>query len=176
MKLADALIIAERVKSVLAPHCDRIEIAGGCRRLKPEPHDIEIVAIPKSIGSQDLFGHSSVARDRDFIRAALALGHISKGDIFTGKFIQIDLPGGENNYGITLDLFCVVPENWGFQFAIRTGSADYSHNVLGAAWVKVGFHGVDGFLCRGNDRVPVREEKDLFSLIGVPWVMPEARI
>lgn len=47
MKLAQALAIAEKVKALLAPHCERIEIAGSIRRKKPDVKDIEIVAIPK---------------------------------------------------------------------------------------------------------------------------------
>jgi DNA polymerase/3'-5' exonuclease PolX len=47
MKLEQALEIAEKVKALLAPHCERIEIAGSIRRKKPDVKDIEIVAIPK---------------------------------------------------------------------------------------------------------------------------------
>ena len=47
MNLQQAQQIAERIKSELAPHCDRIEIAGSIRRKKPEVKDIEIVCIPK---------------------------------------------------------------------------------------------------------------------------------
>lgn len=47
MKYEDAILIAERVKAELEPHCERIEIAGSIRRKKPEVKDIEIVAIPK---------------------------------------------------------------------------------------------------------------------------------
>ena len=34
MELKKALNIAEKVKSLLAPHCERIEIAGSIRRKK----------------------------------------------------------------------------------------------------------------------------------------------
>lgn len=47
MKHSTALVIAEKIKAQLAPHCDRIEIAGSIRRKKPEVKDIEIVVIPK---------------------------------------------------------------------------------------------------------------------------------
>ncbi len=48
MLYEQALEIAERTKALLAPHCERIEIAGSIRRKKPHVKDIEIVAIPKS--------------------------------------------------------------------------------------------------------------------------------
>lgn len=47
MEYTKAYEIAIRVKELLTPHCERIEIAGSIRRKKPEVKDIEIVAIPK---------------------------------------------------------------------------------------------------------------------------------
>ncbi len=47
MQLDKALEIAEKTKELLAPYCERIEIAGSIRRKKPEVKDIELVAIPK---------------------------------------------------------------------------------------------------------------------------------
>jgi DNA polymerase/3'-5' exonuclease PolX len=47
MKYQEALKIAQETVELLRPHCERIEIAGSIRREKPEPNDIEIVAIPK---------------------------------------------------------------------------------------------------------------------------------
>ena len=44
---AVVLPITERLVSILAPFCERIEIAGSLRRLKPEVGDIELVVIPK---------------------------------------------------------------------------------------------------------------------------------
>ncbi len=54
MKLDKALEIAERTKKLLAPYCERIEIAGSIRRKKPEVKDIELVAIPK-LENQSIF-------------------------------------------------------------------------------------------------------------------------
>ena len=47
MEYEVAIEIAEKVKALLLPHCERIEIAGSVRRKKPNVKDIEIVAIPK---------------------------------------------------------------------------------------------------------------------------------
>ena len=65
--------------------------------------------------------------------------------------------------------------NWGLIYAIRTGSADYSHRVLACGWVRNGYKSADGMLSRDGVAVPVREERDLFRLAGVPWVDPEER-
>jgi DNA polymerase/3'-5' exonuclease PolX len=55
MLIAQATVIAERVKAELAPYCERIEIAGSVRRRKPQVKDIELVAIPRQV-TADRFG------------------------------------------------------------------------------------------------------------------------
>jgi len=47
MPFVEALAAACAIKEMLAPYCERIEIAGSVRRKKPYCKDIEIVAIPK---------------------------------------------------------------------------------------------------------------------------------
>jgi hypothetical protein len=43
-------------------------------------------------------------------------------------------------------------------------------------WVKAGYKSEDGMLRDAYGvPVPVYEERDLFSIIGVPWVEPEKR-
>ena len=43
MQLDQATAIAERVKAQLAPHCDRIEIAGSIRRRKSDVGDMRLL-------------------------------------------------------------------------------------------------------------------------------------
>lgn len=160
MILAAAQAIAERVRAQLAPHCYRCEIAGSVRRRKPECGDIEIVAIPKPYDT-GLFasGIALVVNQWPKIKGELPC-----------KYTQRVLPEG-----INLDLFFAVPENWGLIYAIRTGSADYSHNVLAAGWVRNGYKSVDGMLTFQGVAIPVCEEIDLFRRAGVEWVEPERR-
>ena len=165
MKLDEARAIAERVLAELTPHCERIEIAGSIRRSKPDVKDIEVVAIPRTRVSglfQDI-----VERDPAFCRAVDQWERI-KGTS-TGKYTQrlVD--------GISLDLFTATAENWGLILAIRTGSAEFSHNVLAAGWVRRGYHSSGGMLHRGGTPVEVREERELFELVGVEWVDPAQR-
>jgi len=127
-----ALEIAEKVKARLAPHCDRIEIAGSIRRKNPFVKEIEIVAIPKpyDIGLFES-GIATVVNQWPKVRGELPC-----------EYTQRILPDG-----ITLDLFFAEKENWGLIYAMRIGSADYSHQVLGNAWVRQGYRGVEGYLC-----------------------------
>jgi DNA polymerase/3'-5' exonuclease PolX len=86
------------------------------------------------------------------------------------KYTQRILPEG-----IKLDLFFAEHENWGLIYAIRTGSADYSHKVLASGWVKAGYQSRDGYLWHGRDKYNCREEVDLFNRIGVKFVEPKLR-
>ncbi len=124
MKLHLALEIANRIKLELEPHCDRIEISGSIRREKPWVKDIEIVAIPKPYET-GLFssGIAPVVEQWKKVKGELPC-----------KYTQRILPEG-----IKLDLFFAQPDNWGLIYAIRTGSADYSHKVLATNWVRLGY-------------------------------------
>jgi DNA polymerase (family 10) len=160
MELEKGRTIAERVKAELAPHCERIEIAGSIRRRKAYVGDIEIVAIPKPY-DVGLFasGIAPIVNAWPKVRGELPC-----------KYTQRILPDG-----IALDLFFATPENWGLIFAIRTGSAEFSHLVLACGWTRNGYKSADGMLSRDGVAVPVREERDLFRLAGVAWMEPEKR-
>jgi DNA polymerase/3'-5' exonuclease PolX len=160
MKLEKAQHLAEKIKTLLAPHCERIEIAGSIRRRTAEVGDIEIVAIPKPY-NVGLFasGIALVVDAWPKVRGELPC-----------KYTRRSLPDG-----IALDLFFAIPANWGLIFAIRTGSSDYSHHVLACGWVRNGYKCANGMLWRDGVAVQVREEIDLFRLAGVPWVEPYAR-
>ena len=86
------------------------------------------------------------------------------------KYTQRILPDG-----IKLDLFFVERGNWGLIFAIRTGSADYSHKVLATEWVKRGYKSENGYLTSNGKQILIPEEIDLFKRIGLPYIEPELR-
>lgn len=161
MLYTEILPIAEAVKAALEPHCTRIEIAGSIRRKKPECKDIEIVCIPKPYEAIGFFqnGIAEVVNKWEKVKGELPC-----------KYTQRLLP-----QGVKLDLFFADPDNWGYILAIRTGSADYSHNILAKAWVKKGYKGENGFLTANGKAVPVREESELFRLLNLPHLPPEQR-
>jgi DNA polymerase/3'-5' exonuclease PolX len=162
MLYADILKIAEETRDFLAPHCERIEVAGSIRRKKPEPRDIEFVAIVKPFG---------IGLFADGIALAMQEWKTVKGE-WPCRYTQRILP-----CGIKMDFFTATKENWGLQFAIRTGSADFSHNILACGWVKAGYHSKDGMLHNHYDKpIPIYEEKNLFDKIGIPYIEPEKRI
>ena len=154
MKIDEAKKIADKYVEILKPYCLRIEIAGSIRREKPEVGDIELIAIVKDI--------------KEFSKEVNKLEKV-KGNP-TGKYTQRILPEG-----IKLDLFMANIRNWGLIFAIRTGSARYSHEILACGWVKRGYKSINGMLTKNGREIEVREEKDLFNLIGVAYVQPNQR-
>jgi len=171
-----ALNLAERIKSVLLPGCERIEIAGSIRRQKPVIGDIEIVCVPKR--PPDLFGESnpSVPSDLDLILEALTKqGRLLPGKKNGNHFKQFQIPSVP---GLTLDLFITTPECWGVIFAIRTGSADFSHRLVthqSAGGLLPDNCRVSGGKIYQNGKViPTPEEADVFGLIG-GWVDPQGR-
>jgi DNA polymerase/3'-5' exonuclease PolX len=160
----EAHAIAVRVLELLKPHCIRCEIAGSIRRQKPEVKDIEIVAIPKPYNGAGLFedGLASVVNQWQKVKGELQYGKC--------KYTQRVLPEG-----IKLDLFIADEKNWGNVFALRTGSADYSHKVLASQWVKQGYKSVGGYLTRNGVSYNIPEEKDLFEMLDIPYVEPQNR-
>lgn len=160
MKLEQALEIAEKVKALLAPHCERIEIAVSIRRKNPDVKDIEIeiVAIPKPFDT-GLFesGIATVVNQWQKVKGELPC-----------KYTQRILPEG-------IDLFFAERGNWVLIYAIRTGSAEYSHKVLATEWVKRGYKSEGGYLVANGKQIAVPEEEDLFRRIGVPFKAPELR-
>lgn len=184
--------IAVNICYLLQPYCDVIKIAGGLRRKKPDVHDIEIIALPKKqTVKTDLFGGGKEIRSEEFITILKKLGTVLKGKP-TGKQIQIELP--EN---IMLDLF--MPDDFDFyrQYAVRTGSREYTKRYIAGAWVKKGWCGSDQGLRKMSDCLakpqadgktlwqcinPIAEkpptwenEKDFFQWLGAQWIEPEQR-
>lgn len=164
MEYLAALKIATEIKGQMAPFCERIEIAGSIRRQCQFCNDVEIVAIRKPAR---LFELSDLIGQWKKIKGTVA-----------GKYTARLHPTG-----IQIDIFFATPENWGSILAIRTGSARFSKH-LAETWVSRGYHSKGGVLysshvsCEGQelgDPVYIREEKDLFDLLKIPWVEPKLR-
>jgi len=169
MLLADALKIAIEAREILRPHCERVEIAGSIRRNKPEVGDIEIVAIPLPYET-GLFESGIATVVNQWTKVKGELEYIGRPKIKKCKYTQRILPSG-----MVLDLFFAEPENWGYIYAIRTGSVEYS-KTLAQRWNQLGYHGDEGYLWRtGGHIVTVREEEDLFNLLKIPFCPPGAR-
>lgn len=164
--LDEARAMAGHVIERLGMYCDCIQIAGSVRRERPWVGDLEIVCIPSKVQA-GLF-EDEAETDHRFVAAVMRLPAV-KG-CPTGKYTQRRLPTG-----MKLDLFMATPENWGLILAIRTGSAEFSHKCLASRWAAMGYKSVGGILHRDGEVKELREEKDVFDLIGLKWIEPKDR-
>ena len=96
------------------------------------------------------------------------------------KYKQVELKDG-----INLDLFIVTPPaQWGVQFMIRTGSAEFSHRFvtikhqggLLPSYLRVK-DGAIWHIGKGVSRmIETPEEADVFKVLGINYIEPEKRI
>lgn len=185
MNLERAEQIALEVIAKLQPHVSKIDIAGSIRRRKPEVKDIEIVVRPLTTVMTDLFGGETESISEGFCDAVRNLGLIIKGNP-NGRYMQIGLQT------ITLDLFIPTESDYYRQFAIRTGSADFSHKVIATAWKNKGWCGTEKGLRKIEDcekrngkweivnkdgeKPPVwKSEEEFFEWLGLNFLEPEER-
>lgn len=182
--------IADRIVELLKPHCDRIHIAGSIRREKAEVKDIEIVCQAKREFEQtDLFGGGHWKIVKGYHEALAVISQEVLLGEPEGRQMKIKLKGTD----ILLDLFTPRPDDYFRMYAIRTGSADYSANVIAAAWVAKGWCGTtnaglrlqrhcikkdSGWFCLNleSETPPAwQSEQEFFEWLNVPYVGPRER-
>lgn len=194
--LANAQHIANRIVQILAPHCDRIHIAGSIRRKQAQVKDVEILCLPKKeTKNEDLFGSADLIVSRDFVEALAGITRLVIKGNTSGRYMQIALV----NCSLVLDLFLPEEKDYYRQLAIRTGSAEFSQKVLAHGWRRHGWVGCGELgLRKEEDCIPIKNaeqkiiawkcikldgelppvwpsEEDFFKWIGVTWLPPELR-
>jgi hypothetical protein len=129
--LVYARTIAEDIVQRLAPHSERIEIAGSIRRTRPQVGDIDLVAIPRFESGETLFGDGAVSlRSTEFHRA---LRQIAPLKMDGEKILRFEWPSSSRDADtasvtkIGVDIYIATPESWATLLVIRTGSEQ--HNI-----------------------------------------------
>jgi len=161
--LTEAQAIAVELLLELKPHCERIEIAGSIRRNKVDVGDIDLVMIPKKYET-GLFS-TGIATILDKFEKV-------KGDLLYGQTrnaIRI------HPKGIKIDCYFCEPENYGLIKTIRTGSENFNRTVLIPSINRAGYKCIEGYLTYETEMIEVKEEKDLFKIIGLGYVEPQKR-
>jgi DNA polymerase/3'-5' exonuclease PolX len=189
MRLEIAQEKANQMLEAMRPFCERCEIAGSVRRQKSQPKDIEIVAIPRWTevpDPTDLFGEKMTRINQLYINLTFRVDLVwikpgtrdlvpwnidPKGKYWRGLLGKCSSEVGDD---VVLDLFLVKPENWGIQFAIRTGNAEFSQGLVTRA-KRIGYPCIDGYLTDQGRRIETREEQDVFDLLNINWVEPHLR-
>lgn len=199
----EANIIAGEVIQKIMPYCDLIHIAGSVRRQQSIVGDIEIICLPKmeltregvkiKNGQPNLFDASN--DENNFTEILQAIPEFIsivnswekvKGEP-TGRYTQRILDNG-----VKLDLFMPMNKDYYRNYAIRTGSAEYSRFVIAGGWKKKGWCGTENglrliseceqksnkWICMSETPTlpPIFEsEHDFFNFIGVKYLNPEYR-
>ena len=178
-----ALAAAETWRDRLGHAVERIEIAGSLRRGLVEVKDVELVAVPR-IGV-DLFG----GRDDGACQLALAIEH----EVLVEhrlRWRHETHPSGPPSWKvgrrawhlvdtttkIRIDLFAVrPPAQWGAIFAIRTGPAEYSQELVTRCRDR-GLRCEEGRLVDAHGQtVPTPTERDFIVACGLPYREPHER-
>ena len=158
MKLQEAKTIAQTVKKVLTPYCDRIEIAGSIRREKPIVHDIDIVLIEKP-------------------ESALIIPSILT---TIGTVIQNGSHIKGVRYGdadINIDIYLATPASWSTLLLIRTGSKENNIRLATIAKRKgwqLKANG-DGLFNNHGDRIVGDTEQSIYQVLDIPYQEPHDR-
>ncbi len=166
MELKQAQEISNKVTEMIAPYCDRIQVAGSIRRKKPFVHDIDIILIPNNQG-QLLYQLQSMG--------TLA----AKGE----KLLRVN----PSKWGIQIDIYVATPETWATLLLIRTGSARHNIKLCSLAKTKGMTLKADGtglikwalnqteYENAADERVAGDTEESIFQELGLAYVPPEKR-
>lgn len=180
---AEALAVANILVQEFAGWVERITIAGSLRRGKPTVGDVELVLIPMfepAKVSEDFFNASpEVNRTEERIKLMCQFGTIKPRPNINGSIAW----GAKNKLavhcasGIPVDLFLTTAEAWFNYLVCRTGGAENNVRIASAAkkkgwmWHPYGSGYTDNY---GND-IKVTSERDVFELVGLPYLEPEQR-
>lgn len=193
--LADARFVAATALEVLAPACERIEIAGSVRRGANTCGDVEVVCIPK-LGEpgRDLFGEAigeppdelhdlcdALRASGRMIPRLNKLGRESWGRKLKWMFFYPNAGNWKWPEAMALDVYACDAETWGATLAIRTGPADFSHRLVtpkaagGYCPAPLQFKGWRIVERASGEPLPTPEEADVFEALGMDWIEPGER-
>jgi DNA polymerase/3'-5' exonuclease PolX len=144
-QLEPALILASKMVDLLAPECERIEIAGSIRRKQLTVGDVELVLIPKNTTLKtctdkftpqpDLFNLDGPAPEHHWKEEPI-FGHnrITMLLVENGYSLKCDGPLLKKAYrtsgGPTFEIYLTTPEKWGVIYTIRTGSSHFTKMLV----------------------------------------------
>lgn len=148
------------------PACLRVALAGSLRRRRPVVGDIEICCIADQSAGLWGAGTGPSLLTEKLLRDPP--GTLEKGQPEGGKYLRYRLPSG-----VALDLFVCTRENWGWNYTVRTGSAEFSKLLVERAR-DLGFTIKSGEFIDTATGVIVlpKEEADVFHLLQLEPIEP----
>jgi len=197
MNLSEAKTVANHLVDFMRPWCEQIEIAGSIRREVPVVKDVELVCVPKwenapatEFRPDQLFEISAPLPVNLLHRWAMTQDVVQWIKPGTSDIIPWRVtPEGKYWHGLTgfaegaerikLDLFLARPENFGVIYTIRTGSADFSRELVTYARDHTIYRVQEGYLVDdrqlGRPKIVCPDEETLFGLLNLEWIEPRAR-
>jgi DNA polymerase (family 10) len=178
---AEALAVAKEFCDFLKPYCERLIVAGSLRRRKEMVGDVEILYVSKFTTEADgLFDSKQVSLvDRELDRLlkfrVIAKRRNVNGSEMWGDKNKLAMHVGTN---IPVDFFRATEANWFNYLVCRTGGAENNTLIAVAAQAKRwkwNPYGV-GFTDERGQLVPVKSERDVFELAGLPYKEPLERL
>ena len=171
MKLQKAKAIAEELKELLAPACERVEIAGSIRRRKPEVNDIELLCIPKYMVGVDQLDRQIGAL---LVQRILGFRLNKRGSRVYGpkNKLMVHIPSG-----IGVDIFSADEQCWPVALVVRTGGERTNKEIAPRAIERgMRFHAYGrGFTLSDGSELVCKSEEDVFRAVGLRYIEPWER-
>ena len=175
--------LAEVIIGHLAPYCERIVVAGSVRRKAEFVGDLELLAIPKTVNTEQagFFGEVKASEESLLdVEVARLLkmgtfrprpnkqGHTSVGPL---NKLLIWAPAG-----LPVDLFTTTARNFGMALVVRTGPKDFNVKVM-TKLLQLGLRGkaYGGISFPDGQEMDCPNEETVFRALGWPWRPPELR-
>jgi DNA polymerase/3'-5' exonuclease PolX len=181
--LAEMRSIAESFVELVVESTDNIQIVGSIRRMKPNPRDIDIVAISTTVSTtrQGWFGETqTLYQSLLHWRIKYLIEHgIAKARVKTdGKTMVGDLVAMLEFESVPLDVYYATPETWWGLVQMRTGSARFN-SMLATRALSMGlkFHGDGKGITKDGVRIDDgSSEESIFKALGITVpIRPEDR-
>lgn len=177
----NAMEIATALEEELAKGCAKTQIAGSLRRRKPFVNDIEILVIPKPQTKQkenDLFTEE-IPGDFWILEQLLKKGTLEKrkkcnGTLTYGPRTKLLVHTAS---GIPVDVFSCSPPEWVNCLFSRTGGKATNIAIASnakrcqLAWEAFGA----GFRTKQGELIEIKSEKEIFAIVGLPYLPPSHR-
>ena len=177
MKRGEFVInLANKIVRQLRPYSKRIEIVGSIRRKSKEPHDIDIVLIPKDKKNKEVF-HLSKSSTLKGTRRFEDKNKLEEKMRKLGKFVQ----GGEHEStwrieGIKVELYYTNEEEFGaalLAYSGKKGSNIGLRIIARLKGLKLNNHGL--FNRKTGKRIAGKTEREIYSALNRPYKEPWER-
>lgn len=145
------LNVSNKVETLLKPCCNKIMVVGSIRRLKDNPHDVDIVLIPKN---------------KDEIISILNnIGIRQNGGSKKEAWIVDD---------VKVELYYATEDNFGAFVLMYTGSKEYNITMRIKA-KKQGYMLNQYGLFENDTNIVSKTEEEIFKALNMPYVIPRLR-